>query len=95
MKMQTNITEADQELLQIQRRKSTPKVLIQEFVGDDDSGEDDVIEDSKKAEENQVTMQDKNKPHKIKTHFEIDNVSIYTFLFRIFDDSTRFLEHLN
>lgn len=93
--MQTNITEADQELLQIQRRKSTPKVLIQEFVGDDDSGEDDVIEDSKKAEENQVTMQDKNKPHKIKTHFEIDNVSTYTFLFQIFDDSTRFLEHLN
>ena len=45
--MQTAITEADQELLQIQRRKSTPKVVIQEFVGDDDSGEDDVIEDSK------------------------------------------------
>ena len=80
MKMQTNITEADQELLQIQRRKSTPKVVIQEFVGDDDSGEDDVIEDSKKAEENQVAMQDKNKPHKIKTHFEIDNVSTYILI---------------
>ena len=44
MMMVPDITEADQELLQIQRRKSTPKVIIQEFVHDSDSaGEDDII----------------------------------------------------
>ena len=54
--------EADQELLQLQRRKSMPKVVIEEFVPAED-------------EEGQ---QEENTPHKVKTHHEIDDVSNLT-----------------
>ena len=56
--------ENDQELLQLQKRKSTPKVVIEEFVQGVDSDEDcpDYEAEGKK-------------PHKIKTHYEIDDVS--------------------
>lgn len=53
MLMTPAITEADQELLQIQRRKSTPKVIIQEFVHDDEDG-DDPLEDNKQEEKDDV-----------------------------------------
>lgn len=54
--------EIDQELLQIQRRKSTPKVVIEEFVPASDEEMDDEAESPSKA-------------HKVKTHYEIDDVS--------------------
>lgn len=54
----------DQELLQLQKRKSTPKVVIEEFVQDMDAEED-----CPNAEA------EGKKPHKIKTHYEIDDVS--------------------
>ena len=82
MMMVPDITEADQELLQIQRRKSTPKVIIQEFVHDSDSaGEDDIIEKNEKdcITDCEADKLHPGKPHKIKTHFEIDNVRT-TFL---------------
>lgn len=57
--------EVDQELLQLQKRKSTPKVVIEEFVAaysDEDEDCDDCADADKK-------------PHKVKTHYEIDDVS--------------------
>ena len=60
----------DQELLQLQKRKSTPKVVIEEFVTDLD--DEDAEMDCPNAEA------EGKKPHKIKTHYEIDDVSIPT-----------------
>ena len=54
----------DQELLQLQKRKSTPKVVIEEFVQDMDA-----------EEECPNAEAEGKKPHKIKTHYEIDDVS--------------------
>lgn len=54
----------DQELLQLQKRKSTPKVVIEEFVQDMDAEDDCPYAEA-----------EGKKPHKIKTHYEIDDVS--------------------
>ena len=54
--------EPDHELLQIQRRKSMPKVVIEEFVHDESQNE---VEDVDKL----------GTPHKVMTHHEIDDVS--------------------
>lgn len=59
-----NNVEIDQELLQLQKRKSTPKVTIEEFVQGVDSDEE-----CPNAEK------EGKKPHKVKTHYEIDDVS--------------------
>ena len=53
---------ADEELLQLQRRKSMPKVVVEEFVPAED-GEGEEGEDAQ------------NTPHKVKTHHEIDDFS--------------------
>ena len=42
LKIKQSDAEHDQELLQIQRRKSTPKVVIEEYVADDDDADKDV-----------------------------------------------------
>ncbi len=76
--------EPDHELLQLQKRKSTPKVIIQEFVqnfnSDDESDDDDEIPDeTKNAAKPEVPAQTQVKKASIKekekTHYEIDNVS--------------------
>lgn len=54
--------EPDHELLQLQRRKSMPKVVIEEFVPDETQEED----------KNQAGT-----PAKVMTHHEIDDVSIF------------------
>ena len=75
----------DQELLQIQRRKSTPKVVVEEFVQVDSDEDDDITNDKPKQEEEKqgdTEMNDgdngqvNNRPHRVKTHIEIDDVSI-------------------
>ena len=54
LKIKQSDAEHDQELLQIQRRKSTPKVVIEEYVADDDDDADkdatDNILDDKQEE---------------------------------------------
>lgn len=79
--------EADEELLQLQKRKSTPKVIIQEFVQsleekDDNSSSDDdeqIPDESNKSPE--VKQRPKpSKRHSIivekeKTLYEIEDVS--------------------
>ena len=57
--------EPDDELLQLQKRKSTPKVVIQEFM-DMSSDEDDLIDSPARNE---------------KTHIEIDDVSKSSIIF--------------
>jgi hypothetical protein len=42
LKIKQSDIEHDQELLQIQRRKSTPKVVIEEFVAVDDEADKEV-----------------------------------------------------
>ena len=83
LKIKQSDLEHDQELLQIQRRKSTPKVVIEEFVAVDDDEEDNVMNNSdeatpEKKEENKESEKagkDGNRPHKVMTHIEIDDVS--------------------
>ena len=71
--------EHDQELLQIQRRKSTPKVVIEEFVAvDEDGGKegDEIL--NEKNEENKSSSDkslDAKRPHKVMTHIEIEDFS--------------------
>ena len=55
--------EPDHELLQLQRRKSMPKVVIEEFVPDETQEED---------------KDQAGTPHKVITHHEVDDVSILT-----------------
>ena len=57
----------DEELLKLQKRKSIPSVVIQEFVGEDDAHADEDCEDP---------------DAKVKTHHRIDDVSIL-FIFCI------------
>ena len=69
----------DEELLAIQRRKSMPRVVIQEFVQNDSSDEND--EEEKKGEDNAATNNaDKveRRPSKLVTHADVENVSIWT-----------------
>lgn len=47
LKIKQSDVEHDQELLQIQRRKSTPKVVIEEFVTEDADKDDDELLDEK------------------------------------------------
>lgn len=56
---EANVQEPDQELLQLQRRKSMPRVVIEEFVPDETQAED------------------VGAPHKVMTHHEIDDVSLF------------------
>ena len=84
------VNEPDLELLQIQKRKSTPKVVIQEFVVqelDDDEvmssgqGSEDKKEDSEQTMS--PALPDMKKRPSItleKTHIEIDNVSCFSNL---------------
>ena len=75
----------DHELLQIQRRKSAPKVVIEEFVQVDSDEDADSKEDkSKEDEEHKVSddvwnaneqLQVSKKPHIVKKHIEIEDVS--------------------
>ena len=71
--------ENDQELLQLQKRKSTPKVVIQEFVDVDDgdlssdSGEEKQAEKPKASPEGGANP--KRKLSKLMTHHEIEDVS--------------------
>lgn len=91
LQVQRSDIEHDQELLQIQRRKSTPKVVVEEFVQVDSGDESDGSDGKqKKQEENKEgdildDSQVNKRPHKVKTHIEIDDVS--TRLFRILDQS--------
>lgn len=80
LKVQKSNSELDQELLQIQRRKSTPKVVIEEFVqvdSDDDAEKKPKLEE--KQEENEwcdhENCEVNKKPHKIMKHIEIEDVS--------------------
>jgi hypothetical protein len=63
-----DVMDDDHELLQLQKRKSTPKVVIEEFVnvGSDDEGEECTTCPAGKTDGRQ---------HKVKTHYEIDDVS--------------------
>ena len=65
-------TDADQDLLQLQKRKSTPKVVIEEFVQGASSDE----EEDEPANKEEEPEQKGKKLHKTKTHYEIDDVSI-------------------
>jgi hypothetical protein len=65
--------EADQELLNLQKRKSVPTVMIQEFIKNDGD-----ISSDEEADGDQAP-----KDYKIKTHHEIQDVSQnhnYTFI---------------
>jgi hypothetical protein len=75
----------DEELLKIQRRKSTPKVVIEEFVQVDSDDDDDNKEKEEEEKQKDDLMCDtddcqvNNRPHRIKTHIEIEDVSIRTY----------------
>eukprot|EP00356_Strombidium_inclinatum_P014502 CAMPEP_0170488310 /NCGR_PEP_ID=MMETSP0208-20121228/6895_1 /TAXON_ID=197538 /ORGANISM="Strombidium inclinatum, Strain S3" /LENGTH=143 /DNA_ID=CAMNT_0010762845 /DNA_START=61 /DNA_END=492 /DNA_ORIENTATION=- len=77
--------EPDHELLQLQKRKSTPKVIIQEFVqnfnSDDESeDDDDEIPDETKnpVKPEQAPVKKASIKEKEKTHYEIDNFGTLT-----------------
>ena len=62
LKIKQSDIDHDQELLQIQRRKSTPKVVVEEFVQVDSEDEDIIdskpkLEESKEGEKQEETGQ--------------------------------------
>ena len=82
LQVQKSDIEHDQELLQIQRRKSTPKVVVEEFVavdsGDESDGSDGKAKKQEENKEHEILGDDgavNKRPHKVKTHIEIDDVS--------------------
>ena len=85
LRIQKDDGDHDQELLQIQRRKSTPKVVVQEFVQVDSDEEPDDDVKPKKDEEfkegelegmgDHTASQVNQRPHRLRTHIEIDDVS--------------------
>lgn len=82
LQVQKSDIEHDQELLQIQRRKSTPKVVVEEFVqvdsGDESDGSDGKPKKQEEYKEGDLLVDDNavnKRPHKVKTHIEIDDVS--------------------
>ena len=87
LKVQKSDIDHDQELLQIQRRKSTPKVVIEEYVQMDTENDEEAQpkkEEEKKESEDMIMSPDadgkvSNRPHKLLTHIEIEDVSIATF----------------
>ena len=93
LKVQKSNHEMDHELLQIQRRKSAPKVVIEEFVQVDSDDEEKQKED-KDEEEHKVSddvwneneqLQVSKKPHIVKKHIEIEDVSVNrSYLFQEF-----------
>jgi hypothetical protein len=64
--------EDDHELLQLQKRKSTPKVVIEEFVAASSDDEEECTS---------CPAGRAGRPHKVKTHYEIDDVSTHHFSF--------------
>ena len=66
------IYEPDQELLQIQRRKSQPRVVIEEFVAKED-GDDSDGNDSGEEQKNDQMSPGIGKLTRLKTHVEIDD----------------------
>ena len=68
----------DEELLQIQKRKSRPTVVIQEFVASmDDSDDDKSVEDSDEEQKYEQSPIRAKLNEKIKTLFEIQDVSLF------------------
>lgn len=79
--------EQDQELLQIQKRKSAPRVVVEEYVQIDSDEDEPMVETNKKEEQKESESNDQSKVaasdnsqvkakfHRLKTHIEIDNVS--------------------
>ena len=79
LKVQQHHFDDDQELLQIQRRKSTPKVVVEEFVqvdsdDDNDANQQPKLEENKEGEDFGDSKVN-NRPHRLKTHIEIEDVS--------------------
>ena len=83
LKVQKSDIDHDQELLQIQRRKSTPKVVIEEYVQVDED-QPKKLEETKDSDDQIMSPdgdgQTSKRPHKLLTHIEIEDVSIAAFL---------------
>lgn len=97
LKVQKSNSELDQELLQIQRRKSTPKVVIEEFVQVDSDKEDEKDKEEHKEDDDRLMCDNENcqvntRPHKILKHIEIEDVSqsiVLLILTLVLDSSRR------
>lgn len=79
----------DSELLAIQKRKSMPKVVIEEFVQVDADSDDELSEDGQHEEEKKTEVKPAKRNNKgrtltkLKTHHEISDVStIVLYIFR-------------
>lgn len=99
LKIQQSDIEHDQELLQIQRRKSTPKVVVEEFVQVDSDEEPDEDPKQEEAKESDDIMCDSGdckvsqRPHRLKTHIEIEDVSLRLFNKSLRKGTTAFLTY--
>ena len=72
--------EPDHELLQLQKRKSTPKVVIQEYI--DGSSDEGSLSENDDLVGNSPVGKKRGSTHKLKTHHTIDDVSNIFFKFK-------------